>query len=83
MRKAFEAGSAVMNTFGGQSRGGSTSNAGGGGGGPPSGGSPDDRNRWRKNMIDRTTPEQRARYSEYRRAMEERRTERGLPSGWR
>ena len=32
-------------------------------------------------MIDRTSPEERARYAEYRRAMEERREKRGLPSG--
>ena len=50
------------------------------GGGPPQGGSEEDRNRWRKSMIDSTTPEQRARYVEYRRAMDERREQRGLPS---
>jgi hypothetical protein len=33
-------------------------------------------------MIDSTTPEQRSRYVEYRRAMDERREQRGLPSGW-
>ena len=47
-----------------------------------SGGSEEDRNKWRKSMIDRTTPEQRARYVEYRRVMDERREQRGLPSGW-
>jgi hypothetical protein len=31
-------------------------------------------------MIDRTTPEQRARYTEYRQAMDKRREERKLPS---
>ena len=77
MRKAFEAGSAVVNAVGGGQRGGSGST----GGGPPSSGSQEDRNRWRKNIIDSTTPEERARYTEYRRAMEERREERGLPSG--
>jgi len=50
------------------------------GGGPPQGGSEEDRNRWRKSMIDSTTPEQRARYVEYRRAMDERREQRGLPT---
>jgi hypothetical protein len=79
MRKAFEAGSAVVNAVGGGRQ--RSSGGGGGGGGPPRGGSQDDRNRWRKNMIDRTTPAERERYSEYRRAMEERRQERGLPSG--
>jgi predicted Holliday junction resolvase-like endonuclease len=53
-----------------------------GGGGPPRGGSEEDRNRWRKNMIDSTTPEQRARYVEYRRAMDARREQRGLPQGF-
>jgi hypothetical protein len=70
--------------------GGGTGGAGGGpggggpgrpgGGGPPRGGSEEDRNRWRKNLIDNTSPEQRARYVEYRRAMEARRDQLGLPS---
>jgi hypothetical protein len=51
-----------------------------GGGGPPRGRSEEDRNRWRKNLIDNTSPEQRARYVEYRRAMEARRDQLGLPS---
>jgi len=51
-----------------------------GGGGPPRGGSEEDRNRWRKNMIDSTTPEQRAKYVEYRRAMEARREQLGTSS---
>jgi hypothetical protein len=64
--------------------GGSGGPGGGGrpGGGPPQTSSEEDRNRWRKSMIDSTTPEQRSRYVEYRRAMEERREQRGLPSGW-
>ena len=42
-----------------------------------------DRNDWFKNQIlDRTTPEQRAKYVEYRRAASERREELGLPAGW-
>jgi len=86
MRNAFEAGSAVMNAVGG---GGSSSNqtAGPGGGGPSGGGPPwaarseDDRNKMRKSMIiDRTSPEERARYTEYRRAVDARRQQRGLPS---
>jgi hypothetical protein len=65
--------------------GGGAGGAGGPGGGsrpggPPQGGSEEDRNRWRKSMIDSTTPEQRARYVEYRRAMDERREQRGLPT---
>ena len=92
MRKAFEAGRAVAGMFGGGQGGGGQSGsgqpggqsgsgqAGRGGGGPPQGGSEEDRNRWRKSMIDSTTPEQRSRYVEYRRAMDERREQRGLPS---
>jgi hypothetical protein len=63
--------------------GGGPGGAGGGrGGGPPGTLSQDDGNRWRKGMIDRTSPEQRARWGEYRRAVDQRREERGLPSGW-
>ena len=95
MRKAFEAGRAVAGMFGGGQSGGqsggqqaSQGGAAQGGqqaggsrpGGPPQGGSEEDRNRWRKSMIDSTTPEQRARYVEYRRAMDERREQRGLPT---
>lgn len=85
MRKASEVGSAVASAVGGGGQGAAGRQGGGGGaggGGPPRGGSSqDDRNRWRKQMIDRTTPEERARYAEYRRAMEKRREERGLPAG--
>lgn len=85
MRKAFETAGAVAGAFGG--RGGSNGAAAGGaggsqqGGGPPRGGTEESRNNWRKQMIDRTTPEQRARYVEYRRAMEKRREQLGMPSG--
>jgi len=66
---------------GGPGGGGGPSGGGPGGrGGPPRGGSEEDRNRWRKNMIDSTTPEQRARYVEYRRAMEARREQLGKAS---
>ena len=42
-----------------------------------------DRNEWFKDRIlDRTTPEQRAKFVEYRRAASERREELGLPAGW-
>jgi hypothetical protein len=93
MRKAFEAGRAALNAVGATPAGGSPAggnaaggNAAGGSsaapGGRARGGTQEDGNRWRKGMIDRTTPEQRARYVEYRRAMDKRREERGLPSGW-
>ena len=94
MRKAFDAGRAIAGAFGGgqgsQAAGG-TAQGGTTGGGPPaptgsrssSGSSSEEsRNKWRKSMIDRTTPEQRSRYVEYRRAMDERREQRGLPGGW-
>ena len=60
------------------------------GGGPPAGGPPgqaggarteEERNKWRKDMIDKTSPEQRSRWTEYIRAMQERREQRGLPPG--
>ncbi len=42
-----------------------------------------DRNEWFKNRIlDRTTPEQRAKFVEYSRAASKRREELGLPAGW-
>ena len=66
---------------GGGPRGGDAGGGGGGGGGgPPRGGTEEDRNKWRKQMIDRTSPDQRARYAEYRRAMEQRRAQLGKPS---
>jgi len=65
---------------GGPGGGGPGGGGPGGRGGPPRGGSEEDRNRWRKNMIDSTTPEQRARYVEYRRAMEARREQLGKAS---
>lgn len=49
-------------------------------GGPPRSSSEEDRNRWRKQIIDSTTPEQRAEYVEYRQAMEQRRQQRGMPA---
>ncbi len=98
MRKAFEAGRALMTAVGGGQAGGtsqaSTGTTTGGQASAPASGRPagpgnpswnsrseDDRNRWRKSMVDRTTPDERARYTEWRRAMEERRVERGLPAG--
>ena len=85
MSKAFEAARAVTSALGGGNAGGGGAGATAGGaasgpqGGPPRGGTEEDRNRWRKNLIDRTSPEERARYVEYRRAADERRQQRGLP----
>jgi len=87
MRNAFETASKVAGFFGGGPPGGGDRGGppGGGGGppggGPPTGGSQEGVNKWRKQIIDSTTPEQRARYVEYRRAMDQRRKELGLPSG--
>ena len=95
MRKAFETAGKVAGFFGGGppgggqatgpgAQGGQGSGQGGGGppgGGPPQGASQDASNKWRKGIIDSTTPEQRARYVEYRRAMDQRRKELGMPSG--
>ena len=71
--------------------GGSASGGAGGGGGGPGGaggrpaggrrggGTEESRNERSKRRIDRSTPEQRAQQSEYRRALEERRTQLGIP----
>jgi uncharacterized membrane protein YgcG len=61
---------------------------GGGGGGPGGGssrggGTEEARNERSKRRIDQSSPEQRAQQTEYRRAMEERRTQLGLPTGGR
>lgn len=66
--------------------GGPGGGAPGGGGGPPGGGrrgggTEESRNERSKRRLDNSTPEQRAQQAEYRRAMEERRKELGLPSG--
>jgi hypothetical protein len=74
---------------GGAGSGSGGQGGGGGPGGAPSGGSPqaaaaaspdERRNVWLKRILDTTTPEQRARYVEYRRAKEVRREELGLPA---
>ncbi len=75
---AAGAGAAGSTAAAGGPGGGAASPGGPGFGGPPRGGSEEDRNRWRKNIIDTTSPEQRARYVEYRRAMDARRSQLGL-----
>lgn len=91
MRQAFQAASAVGGFFGGGRGGpggGSTPSTGGTAqGGQGSGQQADQaqnpadrRNVWMKRILDSTTPEQRARYVEYRRAKEVRRVELGLPA---
>jgi hypothetical protein len=91
MRKAFEAARAVGSAFGGGGPPGG--NAERGGAAPAAAGpaassqqaatpaSADERrNVWMKRILDTTTPEQRARYVEYRRVKEVRRSQLGLPS---
>lgn len=91
MRKAFEAGRTVANALGGGgAQAGGAAPAGNAPqppanpppGGPGGSRSEDERNRWRKSMIDRTTPQERARYTEWRRAIDARREQRGMPSSW-
>jgi hypothetical protein len=61
-------------------RGGGPPGGGGGGKGPPSPANIDHR---RKEMLDRTTPEERAKRDAFRRDLENRRKQRGLPPGGR
>lgn len=52
--------------------------------GPPwARGDEGDRNAWRKRILDRTSPEQRAKWTEYRDAIDKRRQELGLGDSWR
>ena len=90
MRQAFEAGKSVMGAIGWSKKKPDTDSSktsavaknGGEKDGPPwmKNRSEDERNAWRKKMIDRTTPEQRAKFGEYFSAMKRRREELGLPS---
>ena len=88
MRKAFMAGQTAMRFMG-------VGGAGAGGaaaGGKPASGSaaaepsraagPMGRNMSRKEMLDRTTPQQRAQFQEYFSRVEQRRQALGLPGGW-
>ena len=80
MRKAFEAAEKVTAALGG---GGSAPSATPSPGGPPRSTNEEERNKFRKGIIDRTSPAERARYVEYRRAIDERREKRGMPpSPW-
>ena len=85
MRKAFEEARQAREPAPSQAQAGGTQQGGAGRrGGPPwANRSQDERNEWFKNRIlDQTTPEQRAKYVEYRRAESERREQLGLPDGW-
>ena len=69
---------------GGGGGGGPVAGGGGPGGGSSRGGGTEEaRNERSKRRIDQSSPEQRAQQTEYRRAMEERRTQLGLPTGGR
>lgn len=64
---------------GGGGRGGPGGGPGGGGpGGGPGGGNPE---AWRKQMLDGSNPAQRAQFTEYRNAMDQRRQQLGLGNG--
>lgn len=87
MRAAFAQGG-----FGGPPGGGTgnqppgnqtAANQNGQGGPPWARGDEGDRNAWRKRMLDRTSPEQRAKWTEYREAIDKRRQELGLGDTWR
>lgn len=83
MRKAFEEARQAREAETSASANAPQNNAGGRRGPPWANRSQDERNEWFKGQIlDRTSPEQRARYVEYRRAETERREQLGLPSGW-
>jgi len=86
MRKAFESGQMALRFFGAGGASSSGTAAGQAPGGQPrlpfgpQGGSEEDRNRWRKGMLDNTTADQRARMSEFIGAIQKRRSELGLPA---
>jgi hypothetical protein len=98
MRKAFMAGQTAMRFMGvgGSNAGGAGAGSAAAGGAaaagkppagtattePPRSGPPMGRNMSRKEMIDRTTPQQRAQFQEYFSRVEERRKALGLPAGW-
>lgn len=66
---------------GGRPQGGDAGRPGASGGGGARGWSEENRSAWIKRRIDRTSPEERAQRAEYRRALEARRTQLGLPPG--
>lgn len=79
MRQAFEAAEKVTSALGG----GSSPTAASPPGGPARSTNEEERNKFRKGIIDRTSPAERARYVEYQRAVAERREKRGMPpSPW-
>ena len=65
-------------TGGGAGGGGAGGGGAGGGRGPGGGGNPE---AWRKQMLDSTGPSQRAQFTEYRNAMDQRRQKLGIGNG--
>ena len=93
MQKAFAAaGGFGGGRPGGGGPGGPGGGGGGGGGGGPGGGGAGGAGRgpggggnpeaWRKQMLDSTGPSQRAQFTEFRNAMDQRRQQLGLGNGW-
>ncbi len=64
---------------GGGGGGGGPGGGGGAGRGPGGGGNPE---AWRKQMLDNSSPSQRAQMTEFRNAMDQRRQQLGLGNGW-
>ena len=87
MQKAFEGSRSMFQGLGGQGGGqaGGAQGAGRAGNQQTAGGpttrSEEDRNNWRKRMIDGSSPSQRARWTEYFGEVEKRRQALGLPGG--
>jgi hypothetical protein len=77
MRRRFEQSRGTR----GEGRGGDAGRPGPGGPGGPGGqgaGTPEQERNWRRTMLDRTTPEERAKFAEYMEAINKRRQELGL-----
>jgi hypothetical protein len=82
MRKMFEGNRSQFASMLPKGQGGQGGQGSGGAPqGPPRSRSEEDRNAWRKNMLDRSTPQQRARFNEYFGAIERRMRERGMNPG--
>ena len=86
MQKAFEGGRSMFQGLAGTGGGGNGGGGAGNGAGNQPGGGPgsrseEDRNKWRKDMLDKTSPSDRARWNEYFGAVDRRRQALGLPGG--
>ncbi len=82
MRQAFEAARPADNAGGGPNGGPGQTAGAGPGNRPWASSNEDERNNFRKRILDGTTPQQRARFVEYRRVSSERREQLGIPSRW-